>query len=406
MPKGGLRVVAWCGGMTLITAVHPEKPSKSGRWTPQLSSRSLPGKKSPQLSSRSLSKRKIMTVAPAAKHDAEHRGMSTGQCVVPPGMLVLSPTSPFMKKWDIFMMLLLVFTAIVTPIEVAFMETSLNALFVLNRLVDLSFIADIFLNFFLAFEDKESLQWVFSHRRIAKRYLRGWFLIDVASILPFDSLALADKLSTPTVVGNGTATVRNKDDLQKLKVMRVIRLLRLVKLARVVRAGRILQRVQSRLRTSFMMLSLSKYVIIVMVVIHWTACFWRLIPKIEYVEPLAGEADTNDLSGPSGLTWVHAAGMQNESEEYLYWSSFFFCLNQLVLGVPDNMGPQTLMETIFCCFNMMLAGTIWVYIVGAVCGIVSTMNPATTTYHQMLDDLNSYLSDIKFPKEKGVLIRT
>ena len=43
---------------------------------------------------------------------------------------------------------------------------------------------------------------------------------------------------------------------------------------------------------------------------------------------------------------------------------------------------------------------------GAVCGIVSNMNPATTTYHQMLDDLNSYLQDIKFPAEKGVAVRT
>ncbi len=34
----------------------------------------------------------------------------------------------------------LLFTAVVAPLEVAFMETRLNALFVLNRLIDIVFI--------------------------------------------------------------------------------------------------------------------------------------------------------------------------------------------------------------------------------------------------------------------------
>ncbi len=39
-----------------------------------------------------------------------------------------------------FIILLLLFTATVTPFEVAFLETSLNGLFVVNRVVDVSFI--------------------------------------------------------------------------------------------------------------------------------------------------------------------------------------------------------------------------------------------------------------------------
>jgi hypothetical protein len=46
----------------------------------------------------------------------------------------------WLQRWDIVTMLSLLFTAVVTPVEVAFLATALNGLFVLNRLVDMIFI--------------------------------------------------------------------------------------------------------------------------------------------------------------------------------------------------------------------------------------------------------------------------
>lgn len=48
-------------------------------------------------------------------------------------------SSPWMKNWDLLMAILLLFTASVTPFEVAFLETEVNFLFFLNRLVDMLF---------------------------------------------------------------------------------------------------------------------------------------------------------------------------------------------------------------------------------------------------------------------------
>lgn len=53
---------------------------------------------------------------------------------------LVNPQSTFMRTWDFLMIVLLFFTAVVTPFEVAFLETSVNALFVLNRLIDALFI--------------------------------------------------------------------------------------------------------------------------------------------------------------------------------------------------------------------------------------------------------------------------
>ena len=44
------------------------------------------------------------------------------------------------QKWDFVIVAMLLFTAIVTPYEVAFLSTSFDGLFIMNRVVDLSFI--------------------------------------------------------------------------------------------------------------------------------------------------------------------------------------------------------------------------------------------------------------------------
>ena len=64
---------------------------------------------------------------------------------------MFEPADPDMMKWDLVKALLLLFTALFTPYEIAFLETRMNFYFVVNRIVDLGFGLDIFVNFNLAF---------------------------------------------------------------------------------------------------------------------------------------------------------------------------------------------------------------------------------------------------------------
>ena len=59
------------------------------------------------------------------------------------GPLVVLPTASWMGRWDAVTSLALLFTAICTPYEVAMLPTQLNALFFLNRIIDLVFITDM-----------------------------------------------------------------------------------------------------------------------------------------------------------------------------------------------------------------------------------------------------------------------
>ena len=99
----------------------------------------------------------------------------------------------WVAAWDLATTLALIFTAVVTPVEVAFieppatMEERLKApLFLMNRAIDLVFICDIALQFRFAYkaEDVHGSSWVMQADKIAINYFTTmWFPLDLFSTL-------------------------------------------------------------------------------------------------------------------------------------------------------------------------------------------------------------------------------
>eukprot|EP00966_Prymnesium_polylepis_P209738 4857884-Prymnesium_polylepis.1 len=71
---------------------------------------------------------------------------------------LIHPNSRQMSYWDVVTMLALVFTAFVTPFEIALIrETKVDALFAINQIVNVVFLIDIVINFFVMYR-RESMQ--------------------------------------------------------------------------------------------------------------------------------------------------------------------------------------------------------------------------------------------------------
>ena len=130
------------------------------------------------------------------------------------------------------------------------------------------------------------------------KYLRGGLLVDVVSILPFDMVGM----------------VFESDSLSSLKVLRVIRLCRLIKLLRILKASRVLKRVQDSLDMSFTAMSLIKFFVSVMVVVHWTACTWGMVPNIEESE-VNWTTESAFESVADGREVMHERTRHHESEQ-------------------------------------------------------------------------------------------
>ena len=115
--------------------------------------------------------------------------------------MVISPTHPYLRHWDLILGVCLLYVVHVTPFQVAFLAGTPSddlplspfnpVVWWADRITDGVFAVDIVLNFFLAYRgnlDEKKGEWIRDHRMIVMHYLRGSFALDFISTFPFDLL--------------------------------------------------------------------------------------------------------------------------------------------------------------------------------------------------------------------------
>jgi Ion transport protein len=139
--------------------------------------------------------------------------------------------------------------------------------FWIERWIDLSFVCDITLSFFTAFETNAGLL-ERRPRQISVHYLRTWFVPDVVSTFPWDLISL---------IFQGTG----KQSL--LQLPRYIRLLRVVKIFKLLRAIRLREsftRMEVYLRLKHGHVRMFWMLVTVLLIAHWFGCIFYFFGAI------------------------------------------------------------------------------------------------------------------------------
>jgi len=297
-------------------------------------------------------------------------------------------TNKWCSTWDKLLALALLYTAIVTPYEVAFLVPQIDALFCVNQLVNFLFLVDVVLQFFLHYQLPKNLgsEWIRDHNMIVKNYLRGSFAMDLISSMPFSAMSL----EIPA--------------LSSLSIVRLLRLLRLLKLMRIFRTSRLIQRYRAQIDWSFGFLNLTKFVIGMLVCAHWIACVWGWI----------GNNDDR-LENSWMSTYIHCedeicdddlASWNIEEPTNQYIISLYFAVMTLTTVGYGDVTPHNMTEYALVTITMFGGGFLWAFIIGAVCGAVSNMDMKKVEYQQKFDQINFMLADLAVHDQLAIRIRS
>uniref|UniRef100_M4AAU7 Potassium voltage-gated channel subfamily H member 7 n=1 Tax=Xiphophorus maculatus TaxID=8083 RepID=M4AAU7_XIPMA len=278
--------------------------------------------------------------------------------------------SPFKAVWDWLILLLVIYTAILTPYSAAFLLNdqeeqrrrecgySCSPLNVVDLMVDIMFIIDILINFRTTYVNHN--EEVVSHpAKIAIHYFKGWFLIDMVAAIPFDLL----------IFGSGS------DETTTL-----IGLLKTARLLRLVRVARKLDR-YSEYGAAVLMLLMCIFALIA----HWLACIWYAIGNVEkpYLEHKIGWLDNLALS--IGKRYNYSDPNSGPSIKDKYVTALYFTFSSLTSVGFGNVSPNTNSEKIFSICVMLIGSLMYASIFGNVSAIIQRLYSGTARYHaQML----------------------
>lgn len=203
---------------------------------------------------------------------------------------IVDINSRFMHFLDMSTVVALMFTAIVTPYEIAFLSDDYYvSLVVLNYIVTLVFFVGMVASFFIPFNEP---LWkgggiIRDHRRIATRYLSTWFVFDFISTLPLDEIVAAMASSSESSSEESADGVSLKV-VRSARLVRIVRLTRLIKLGRLLRASRSFSRILESLeRTSEVAVvatyirAVAMWMFIILLATHWFCCTWGILSLLQ-----------------------------------------------------------------------------------------------------------------------------
>lgn len=295
--------------------------------------------------------------------------------------------SPFKAFWDWLILFLVIYTAIVTPYVASFILTReennkktetegstvsiyVDPLVIVDYIVDVMFIIDIFINFRTTFVDINDE--VVSHPcRIAVHYCKTWFLIDLVAAIPFELLILiGDTDQTTTLIG----------------LLKTARLLRLVRVARKLDH-------YSEYGMAVLLLLMCSFALLA----HWLACIWYFIGDLERKAngTAIGWLDSlgKQLGQPYNSTDV-SAGPDIQSK---YVTALYFTLSSLTSVGFGNVSPNTNPEKIFSICVMLIGSLFYAAIFGNVAAIIARLYSTTSRYHAQMQKVREFIRFYQIP---------
>ena len=176
----------------------------------------------------------------------------------------LIPESNSAKQvWDFYCLILILYVCVVMPFRLAFDLKDNTSLKTIEYLIDGSFLVDIILQFFSSYFDENELVMVETHREIATRYLKTWFVFDIISIFPFEAVMKGTSLS------KASTTVR----IARIsKIGKMTRFVRIVKFMNVFRRAKKTLKDQVKINSS--LLRMMTFFGACLICVHLFSCIW------------------------------------------------------------------------------------------------------------------------------------
>ena len=306
-------------------------------------------------------------------------------------MRLLPPTGVWRKRWNKWLLLLVLWNIIFLPLNLCFVRgpDPLSPR-ELDYVMDVFFLVDIILNFRTTLRVEDTDELITDWRVLGARYLRTWFPVDLCATMPWEVFLLGQDVSPQLI--------------RALKMPRILRLIRLRK------------EVNLETGKSMVLARVLGILFVFVVLAHWVGSFWWLIGSVETIygqlrlDEAAGCAPS--ASGCGGLyssSWLQQIPQirWNGEKAYAltldsplaqqYFSSLYWSLTALV-KVPW-VAPTTVVEKLYGGLTVMLGAIFFAALLGNITAAVQAFERSNKERTHTMMTMHHFAETRKLPAE-------
>lgn len=276
---------------------------------------------------------------------------------------VISPYDPRYRCWELFLIVLVIYSAWICPFELAFLRDMPSKLLLVENIVNSFFAIDIVLTFFVAYVDSKTHLLVDDRKRIAVRYLSSWFIFDVCSTAPFQPIILLF-----THEGN---------DLS-FKILNMLRLWRLH------RVSTLFARLEKDIRFNYFWTRCSKLISVTLFAVHCAGCFnYMIADRYPYPES----------------TWIGAVmpTFRSQSLWTRYVTALYWSITTLTTTGYGDLHAENPREMLFDIFYMLFNLGLTAYLIGNMTNLVVHGTSRTQKFRDSIHAASEFAARNQLP---------